>query len=241
MRRLVVAALRRSPARRCSNNLPAASFIDKLRVLACGRAARGGAGRHHGAARARRRAAGARARRRRAGGRDGGVAGVRAAVGHADGAPCGVGSGMSASTMPPFCNDQPSAPLCIIGTARSELHDGRRRARRRGVDAAASDGRGRRRPTRARLACLLDIANNGGLPTDPDHCVVSLKRLDHLRSGAARGAGEREPDARRLHGDDAERLRSRRSTTATACGSSRPARTRRHGTSSPTARTTPPS
>jgi len=27
------------------------------------------------------------------------------------------------------------------------------------------------------MACVGDIANNGGLPTDPDHCVVSLKRL----------------------------------------------------------------
>ena len=27
------------------------------------------------------------------------------------------------------------------------------------------------------LACIGDIANNNGLPTDPDHCVVSLKRV----------------------------------------------------------------
>jgi hypothetical protein len=27
------------------------------------------------------------------------------------------------------------------------------------------------------MACVADIANNNGLPTDPDHCVVSLKRV----------------------------------------------------------------
>jgi hypothetical protein len=27
------------------------------------------------------------------------------------------------------------------------------------------------------LACIGDIANNNGVPTDPDHCVVSIKRL----------------------------------------------------------------
>ena len=42
-------------------------------------------------------------------------------------------------------------------------------------------------------ACLLDIANHDGLPTDPDHCVVSLKRLDVSAPAQRQGPPNRNP------------------------------------------------
>jgi hypothetical protein len=161
----------------CSNDLPAASFIDKLRVLAV------------------------RAEPPEvAPGEttaldlllveplvhqlDGSAAAPLTAVwlacplptGAETVAPCGIGSGSAIAT-PPSCKDQPSAPLCLIGTDLTASYT---------VDVGALGGA----PSIEILvtvavadsdagaaACLLDIANNGGLPTDPDHCVVSLKRL----------------------------------------------------------------
>ncbi|HEY2748718.1 MAG TPA: hypothetical protein VGL86_29060 [Polyangia bacterium] len=94
-------------------------------------------------------------------------------------APCGIGSGMTASTMPPSCADQPSAPLCLIGTDATASYTADVNALAGGAASAellltvavadTPDGA---------AACLLDIANNDGIPTSPDHCVISIKRLD---------------------------------------------------------------
>ena len=92
-------------------------------------------------------------------------------------APCGVGSGLSASTMPPSCADQPSAPLCLIGTDATVAY----RADANALGAAAATELlltvAVADTDAGAVGCLLDIANNGGLPTNPDHCVVALKRL----------------------------------------------------------------
>ncbi|HEX8952223.1 MAG TPA: hypothetical protein VF945_10290, partial [Polyangia bacterium] len=84
---------------------------------------------------------------------------------------------LSASAMPPLCKDQPSAPLCIIGTdlGASYTSDAHALAGAASTEllltvAVADTDAGA-------AACLVDIANNGGLPTNPDHCVVALKRL----------------------------------------------------------------
>ena len=93
-------------------------------------------------------------------------------------APCGVGSGMTASTMPPACADQPSAPLCLIGTDAVATYTsdlqvlGGAASTQLLITVAVADT-----PDGA-TACLLDLANNDGIPTNPDHCVVSIKQLD---------------------------------------------------------------
>jgi hypothetical protein len=92
--------------------------------------------------------------------------------------PCGIGSGMSAATMPPLCADEPSAPLCLIGTNASETYTP-------DINALAGAASTQLLLTVAvadtpdgAAGCLLDIANNDGIPTNPDHCVISIKRLD---------------------------------------------------------------
>lgn len=176
----VAAALSLATSGACSSDLPAASFIDKLRVLAV------------------------RAEPPEVTPAqpttmldylavepplpqlDGGVApsplsAVWLACALPEGtltvAPCGVGGGLSASTMPPLCKDEPSAPLCIIGTDAMVSYTpdagvlGGADSAEVLLTVAIADT-----PDGA-IGCLLDIANNGGLPTNPDHCVVSLKRL----------------------------------------------------------------
>jgi hypothetical protein len=100
-------------------------------------------------------------------------------------APCGVGAGLSASTMPPLCKDAPAAPLCLIGTDATASYTTDANVLPAGTSStqvlltvAVADTPG------GAIGCLLDIANNDGLPTDPDHCVVSLKRLDVSTSAA---------------------------------------------------------
>ena len=181
MKRLMVAALVLIGG--CSSDLPAASFIDKLRVLAVRatppEVAPGDTT-----------TLDALAVEPLVPELDGGAPAPLSYVwlacalptGTLTVSPCGVGSGLSASTMPPLCKDQPSAPLCIIGTDATASY------------AADANVLGDAASTQILLTvaiadtpagatgCLLDIANNDGLPTDPDHCVVSLKRLDISRS-----------------------------------------------------------
>jgi hypothetical protein len=188
MRFLVVAA---SLWAGCAGDLPAASFIDKLRVLAV------------------------RAEPPEVGPGDASTLDllvVEPRVPQLDGAapepptavwlactipagalsvtPCGVGGGLSdggATLTPPNCAAEPSAPLCVIGTGLTASYT---------PDAALLGGAASSQilltvavadtPAGA-IGCLLDIANNDGRPTDPDHCVVSLKRL--AVSDPARRAG----------------------------------------------------
>jgi hypothetical protein len=161
----------------CSNDLPAASFIDKLRVLAVRaeppEVAPGEAT-----------ALDLLAVEPLVQQLDGGAVEPLTAVwlacplptGAATIAPCGIGSG-SAIAAPPSCKDQPAAPLCLVGTDLTASYT---------ADVGALGGA----PSIEILltvavadtdagaaACLVDITNNGGLPTDPDHCVISIKRL----------------------------------------------------------------
>ncbi len=163
----------------CSNDLPAASFVDKLRVLAV-------------RAEPPEVAPGATTQldflaveplvQQLDGAAPSPLSAVWLACALPTGtltvAPCGVGSGLSASTMPPSCKDQPSAPLCLIGTDATASYT---------TDANVLAGAAATQilltvavadTDAGAIGCLLDIANNNGLPTNPDHCVVSLKRLD---------------------------------------------------------------
>ena len=187
-----MAALPLLAAGACSNDLPAASFIDKLRVLAVRaeppEVAPGDAT-----------ALDLLVVEPLVQQLDGGGAVPLTAVwlacalppGTLTVAPCGIGGSADggAATTPPFCKDQPSAPLCIIGTDLTASY-----APDVGVlggTASTRDPRHRRgrRQRRRRQGCLLDIANNNGIPTDPDHCVISIKRLQvsdpAQRNGAA--------------------------------------------------------
>lgn len=105
--------------------------------------------------------------------------------------PCGVSGGLSAggTLAPPYCKDDPHAPLCIIGTDLSASYTppadalGGAASTQILLTVAVAD------TDAGAIGCLLDIANNDGRPTDPDHCVVSLKRLaisdPAQRAGAA--------------------------------------------------------
>ena len=165
----------------CSNDLPAASFIDKLRVLAV-------RAEPPEVAPGETTALDVLAVEPPLVQLDGGAApqplsAVWLACPYPTGtltvAPCGVGSGLSASTMPPSCIDDPAAALCLVGTNANATYTPDPNVLAAGtastqvlLTVAVADTTG------GAIGCLLDIANNGGLPTDPDHCVVSLKRLD---------------------------------------------------------------
>ena len=141
--------------------------------------------------------------------------------------------------MPPLCKD------AAVGAAVPHRH--RRRPRATPPTPTCSPAARRRprscspspspTPPRAPSAASLDIANNDGLPTDPDHCVVSLKRLDVSTAAAP----NQQPDARATSTRPRRAASPRRSTTTTASGSTRPARIWPRGTSPPSARPTPPS
>jgi hypothetical protein len=79
--------------------------------------------------------------------------------------------------MPPSCADDPAAPLCLIGTGAQASYTtdanalGSASSTEVLLTVAIAD------TDAGATGCLLDIANNNGLPTNPDHCVVSLKRL----------------------------------------------------------------
>jgi hypothetical protein len=88
--------------------------------------------------------------------------------------PCGIAPDAG---IPPLCSDTPGAPLCVIGAGMSVSYT---------PDASfvGSDGTGEVVLTAvvSDLAggaqqCLLDIQANGGLPKYPDRCVVAFKRL----------------------------------------------------------------
>ena len=105
--------------------------------------------------------------------------------GQAEQVPCGVsaanllpGAGTGGpTTLPPFCADQPGAPLCVIGTDptgsiapdRSVLGPvGTGQLLLTVVVADSPEGA---------VGCLMNTANHDGMPSNPDHCVLALKRL----------------------------------------------------------------
>lgn len=100
--------------------------------------------------------------------------------------PCGLSGGLGdGGAAPPTCKDAPDAPLCVVGTDLQARY------------APAADALGGAAATQILLTvavadtdggavgCLYDIANNGGRPTNPDHCVVALKRLAVSHTAAA--------------------------------------------------------
>jgi hypothetical protein len=105
-------------------------------------------------------------------------------AGLAEQAPCGLsaaaplpGAAAGSATMPPFCKDAPDASLCIVSTSASGSYtppasvlDGDRTTQVLVSVTVADSAEGA-------VGCLLDAANNNNQPTDPDHCVLALKRL----------------------------------------------------------------
>ena len=116
-------------------------------------------------------------------------------------APCGV---KDLTTVPPSCTENPGAPICLLGDQPSVTYTG-------AAATVNSDGTGQRLITMVvsetdtgALGCLLDTAQNNGIPTDPDHCVITLKRLVVSTMGPA---GNRNPslqtlDLRRVMDDE---------------------------------------
>ena len=102
--------------------------------------------------------------------------------------PCGLDAGqLDGTQLPPACDGGASGSLCVLSTTLdAELTPA---VGVLGADvstellvtvAIADTGAGA-------AACLLDTAQNGGLPTEPDHCVISIKRVtvrDPLRADA---------------------------------------------------------
>lgn len=78
-------------------------------------------------------------------------------------APCGVGEGAPAPTiLGGDLTASYTAPTDLLGALPStEVL----------ITVAVADTQA------GAMACVADLANNNGLPTDPDHCVVSLKRV----------------------------------------------------------------
>jgi hypothetical protein len=166
----------------CSNDLPAASFIEKLRVLAV-------RANPPEVAPGEWTSLDVLAVEPRVQQLDGGAAQPLSAVwlactlpeGAATVTPCGVGGGLGsgggATLSPPSCTDEPGAPLCVIGTDLATKYMpgpgalGGKASMQTLITVAVADTDG------GAIGCLLDIANNNGLPTNPDHCVVALKRL----------------------------------------------------------------
>lgn len=88
--------------------------------------------------------------------------------------PCGVSD---LTTAPPSCAADPSASICLLGTDPTARYTA-------SAATLGADGTGQRLITmvasetaNGALGCLLDTAANNGIPTDPDHCVITLKRL----------------------------------------------------------------
>lgn len=173
MRLILVAAAALCGA--CSNDLPAASFIDKLRLLAV-------RAEPPEVAPGQSTTLDALAVEPLVTQLDGGMPQPLTYVwlacplpsGIASPTPCGVGSDFGT---PPMCKDQPSAALCIIGTDATASYTpdagllaGAASTQLLVTVAVANTNAGA-------VGCLLDIASNGGLPAHPDHCVVALKRL----------------------------------------------------------------
>lgn len=102
----------------------------------------------------------------------------------AEQAPCGLsasqplpGAGASQAALPPFCQDQPGASLCIVSmnetgtfTPDASLLAGAR-TRQLLVSVTVAD------TPEGAFGCLVAAANNQDMPTTPDHCVLALKRL----------------------------------------------------------------
>jgi hypothetical protein len=90
--------------------------------------------------------------------------------------PCGI-SGGAITALPPFCKDQPDAPLCVIGadatgtyTAPASIlgSNGTGQLLLTVVAADTPDGA---------IGCLMSTAAHHAEPLNPDHCVLALKRL----------------------------------------------------------------
>jgi hypothetical protein len=184
---LAVAAL----AGACSNDLPAASFIDKLRVLAV-------RAEPPEVAPGETTALDLLAVEPPLPQLDGGMPQPLSAVWLAcalpvstsSPTPCGVGSGV---VSPPSCKDQPSAALCVIGTDLTASY-----APDVGVLAGAASTQilvtvAIADTSSGAIGCLADIANNNGRPTNPDHCVVALKRLSVSDPAQRAGAVNHNP------------------------------------------------
>jgi hypothetical protein len=88
--------------------------------------------------------------------------------------PCGIQSAISA--LPPNCKEVGSDHTCLLSTAATaSVTPDSSLLGERGIGTllltlVVSDGT-------SAIECWRNVVENGGLPTDPDHCVVSYKRL----------------------------------------------------------------
>jgi hypothetical protein len=103
-------------------------------------------------------------------------------------APCAAASPTS---LPPSCRDAPHAPVCLVALAPTASYaapadalGGAASAEVILTVAVADDDAGA-------LGCLANVAANGGVQSDTDHCVIAIKRLqlsDPARRQAAANA-----------------------------------------------------
>jgi hypothetical protein len=96
--------------------------------------------------------------------------------------PCGI----TADTpgVPPLCADQPSAPLCVVGSGLELGYTpdgsavGGNGTGQRLLTVVVSDRSDDPAATRGdAVGCLLELQQHNGIPSHPDRCVIALKRL----------------------------------------------------------------
>jgi len=113
--------------------------------------------------------------------------------------PCGLGTDALSAGLPPSCAAQPGADLCVIGTdptasfAPSDAAVGSDGTGQWLISLTVSDTAG------GAVGCLMDAFANQGQVQSPDHCVLALKRLaisvpgHRLSDGSAAPAPNRNP------------------------------------------------
>jgi hypothetical protein len=100
--------------------------------------------------------------------------------------PCGLSPDRAVTTGAggigpvPLCTDQPSASLCLLGTNATATYQPPATGSFLISLTVADTAEGA-------AACLIAAADSGGLPQNPDHCVFAIKRLTvSTRSAAER-------------------------------------------------------
>ena len=147
----------------CSNNLPIQSFIDKLRVLGVQAEPATVAPDQTSALRT-----------LTVGGAASSYLWLSCAIepGATSTQPCGFGAHLRGA-LPPACGASQDGTLCTLGTAATTMITPTSALLSAGellvtyVVADAGDA----------TSCYLETLADGGLPTEPDHCVISYKRV----------------------------------------------------------------
>jgi len=111
--------------------------------------------------------------------------------------PCGLGTDALSAGLPPSCATAPNADLCVIGVDPTASYTP--------TAAVGADGTGQwlisltvaDTPSGA-VGCLMDAFANQGQVLNPDHCILALKRLaisvpGHLLSDGSQAPPNRNP------------------------------------------------